>query len=160
MAKKEPAANPPKIRYKKGYNNLTSKAKIVNDERTRKQLEQLAKRMCTKREVAAIMGINERTLWLFFKNHPDAAEAWERGKELGRSDLREMLWTHAKEHPQTAQFLAKQKEWLDYSDGRREQEISVNVSSETSEERIRRIKELQQKVIEGTAVEVTDAESE
>ena len=143
----EAKAKAPKIKYKK--NRTNQKPLLENTDRVRHQLKELAKRMCSMKEASAILGISDTTLYDFFKRHPDAKDAWLQGKEIGRHDLREMLWAHAKENPNTAQFLAKQREWLDYGDNKT-QDINVNINAIPHEERMSRIKELQAKVIDIT----------
>lgn len=148
----------PKIKYKKGRGRVGRNPILEDSAQTRKTLKGLAERMCTQTEAASIMGVSTSTLSEMFKRHPDMRAMWDQGRDKARKELREMLWTHAKEHPQTAQFLAKQKEWLDYSDGRREQEVTVNVSSVPSEERFKQIEALQNKVLELRAETIEDAD--
>ena len=49
------------------------------------------------------------TLQKFFRANPEAREAWGEGKELGRAQLRMLLWQQAVDNPAQARFLAKPK---------------------------------------------------
>lgn len=131
----------PVFRYKK-------RTKIEPDERTLGMIRMLASHMMSQREIAAILQISLATLHTFFKRHPEAYEAWEDGKELGRAQLRAILWKQAKEDPAQARFLAKQKDWLDYDEGRgAANSVTLNINAIPKEERIGRLKELQARLI-------------
>jgi uncharacterized protein (DUF2384 family) len=58
------------------------------------QVEKLAAIQCTEAEIAAFIGVSERTLERR-KRHPDLAEAIDRGKARGRVSLRRNLWALA-----------------------------------------------------------------
>ena len=66
-----------------------------------RQLTVLAEIQCTQKEL----------LGSFLAENPDAREAWQRGKSLGRVSLRRLLWRQARLTPAQARFLAKS--WLD-----------------------------------------------
>ena len=78
------------------------------------QLAALAEIQCTQREAARVLGVSPRLLGQFLAEHPDAREAWQRGKSLGRVSLRRLLWRQAQVDPAQARFLAKS--WLDDGD--------------------------------------------
>jgi hypothetical protein len=71
------------------------------------QVEKLAAIQCTEAEIAAFIGVSERTLERR-KRNPDFAEAIDRGKARGRVSLRRNLWALAnKGNPAANIFLAK-----------------------------------------------------
>lgn len=137
----KPLTQDPVFRYKR--NKTNQKSKIPSDARHFGMVRTMAARGCSKSEMAAILQTSLNSLNRWLRANPEAQEALDEGRELGRYQLRQILWDQAKQSPQAAQFLAKQKEWLDYSD-RQETNIQVTVSNE---ERIKQIQELQEKVV-------------
>lgn len=103
--------------------------------------------MCTQKEAAAILQVHVDTLQKFFRAYPEAREAWGEGKEIGRAQLRFLLWDQAKQDPAQARFLAKQKCWLGYQDNPGTAKIDITVQELTREECLARIMELQAKVL-------------
>ena len=135
----------PEFRYKQ-----PRRRKLEPTEQTFGTLRSLASRMCTQKEAAAILQVHPDTLQKFFRAYPEAREAWYQGKDLGRVQLRQLLWEQAKQDPAQARFLAKQKSWLGYQDTPAPAEVDVTVQELTKEERLARIMELQEKVLQGT----------
>ena len=106
------------------------------------QLAALTEIQCTQKEAARVLGVSPRLLGQFLAEHPDAREAWQRGKSLGRVSLRRLLWRQAQVDPAQARFLAKN--WL--HDGDDQEDTSNNPAVLTDEERKARILELLAKV--------------
>ena len=98
------ARSRPAFRYKQ-----PRQPKLQPTEQTFGTLRSLASRMCTQKEAAAILQVHVDTLQKFFRANPEAREAWGEGKELGRAQLRMLLWQQAVDNPAQARFLAKQK---------------------------------------------------
>ncbi len=103
--------------------------------------------MCTQKEAAAILQVHVDTLQKLFRANPEAREAWYQGKDLGRVQLRQLLWEQAKQDPAQARFLAKQKSWLGYQDNPAPAKVDVTVQDRTKADRFARIRELQAKVL-------------
>lgn len=143
----------PVFRYKRNKTNQQST--LPADARHFGMVRTMAARGCSKVEMAAILQCSRQALGRWLAANPEAQEAFDEGRELGRYQLRQILWKQAEQSPQAAQFLAKQKEWLDYSDGR--QDTNINVSL-TVEEKIKQIEELQGKML--PAADVIDVEPE
>ena len=116
--------------------------KLVVAEPLLQQLTVLAEIQCTQKEAARVLGVSPRLLGQFLAEHPDAREAWQRGKSLGRVSLRRLLWRQAQVDPAQARFLAKN--WLD--DGDDQEATCNNPAVLTDEERKARILELLAKV--------------
>jgi hypothetical protein len=96
---------------------------------------------------SAILQVHVDTLQKFFRAHPEAREAWGEGKEIGRAQLRMLLWQQAVEDPAQARFLAKRKTWLGYQDKAATAKVDVTVPERSEAERLARIQELQKKVL-------------
>jgi len=92
------------------------------------------------------------TLQKFFRAYPEAREAWGAGKEIGRAQLRMLLWQQAIDNPAQARFLAKQKTWLGYEDKPTSAKVDNTVQDRPEAERLARILELQEKLLKTTAV--------
>ncbi len=103
------ARSRPAFRYKQ-----PRRRKLEPTEQTFGTLRSLASRMCTQKEAAAILQVHVDTLQKFFRAYPEAREAWGEGKEIGRAQLRMLLWQQAVDNPAQARFLAKPKNlaWL------------------------------------------------
>ena len=114
--------------------------------------------MCTQKEAAAILQVHVDTLQKFFRAYPEAREAWYQGKDLGRVQLRQLLWEQAKKDPAQARFLAKQRAWLGYQDNPGTTKVDVTVQDLTEAERIARIMELQEKALKATTRIDSDAD--
>jgi len=138
----------PVFRYKR--NRTNQKSKLKDDAHTYGMVRTMSSKGCSKREAAAILQVTPHVLLRWLKANPEAQQAWDEGRELGRYQLRQILWDQAKDSPQAAQFLAKQEEWLGYNDGKQDTTITISVSSE---ERIKQIEELQQKVLPSRVID-------
>ena len=57
-------------------------------------LLKLAQIHCTQEDIAHVMGVSERTIIKRLKEEP-LKSVWERGKAMGRSSLRRLMWKHA-----------------------------------------------------------------
>jgi len=146
-ATKRATCTRPAFRYKQ-----PRRRKLEPTEQTFGTLRSLASRMCTQKEVAAILQVHVDTLQKFFRAYPEAREAWGEGKEIGRAQLRFLLWDQAKQDPAQARFLAKQKTWLGYRDNPAPAKVDVTVQDRTQADRFARIMELQEKLLKTTAV--------
>lgn len=58
------------------------------------EFERLVQLQCTVEEAASFFKCAKRTLQRYLKQ-PEYAEAWERGRELGKLSLRRLQWRHA-----------------------------------------------------------------
>ena len=143
---KRAASYGPAFRYKQPH-----RRKLEPTEQTFGTLRSLASRMCTQKEAAAILQVHVDTLQKFFRVYPEAREAWGQGKEIGRAQLRMLLWDQAKQDPAQARFLAKQKTWLGYRDNPAPAKVDVTVQDLPQADRFARIQELQEKVLKATA---------
>ncbi len=153
-ATRRAARSRPAFRYKQ-----PRRRKLEPTEQTFGTLRSLASRMCTQKEAAAILQVHVDTLQKFFRAYPEAREAWYQGKDLGRVQLRQLLWEQAKQDPAQARFLAKQKTWLGYQDNPAPAKVDVTVQEQSKEDRLARIMELQEKVLGISASEVPKLES-
>ena len=108
--------------------------------------------MCTQKEAAAILQVHVDTLQKFFRANPEAREARGEGKEIGRAQMRMLLWQQAVDNPAQARFLAKQKTWLGYEDKPTSAKVDNTVQDRPEAERLARILELQEKLLKTTAV--------
>lgn len=68
-------------------------------------LENCANMFSTTRELAAVLGISEPTLFAFFEREPEARAIWDSGKEVGKFALRRKLFTLADKSAPVAIFL-------------------------------------------------------
>ena len=150
---KRAARSRPAFRYKQ-----PRQPKLQPTEQTFGTLRSLASRMCTQKEAAAILQVHVDTLQRFFRAYPEAREAWGEGKEIGRAQLRFLLWDQAKQDPGQARFLAKQKTWLGYRDNPAPAKVDVTVQDRPHAKRLARIMELQEKVLSISANEVPKLE--
>ena len=139
------ARSRPAFRYKQ------RRRKLEPTEQTFGTLRSLASRMCTQKEAAAILQVHVDALQKFFRANPEAREAWGEGKEIGRAQLRMLLWQQAVDNPAQARFLAKQKTWLGYEDKPTSVKTDVTLQDRSEAERRARILELQEKVLIVTA---------
>ena len=150
---KRAARSRPAFRYKQ-----PRRRKLEPTEQTFGTIRSLAGRMCTQKEAAAILQVHQDTPQRFYRAYPEAKEAWVAGKEIGRAQLRMLLWDQAKQDPAQARFLAKQKTWLGYQDNPAPAKVDVTVQELPKEERLARIMELQEKVLSISASEVPKLE--
>jgi hypothetical protein len=81
--------------------------KIVWDQRTMQELSGLGQIIATEAEAASFFGVSVNTLKRFFAEHPDAREAFENGKNIGKISLRRLQMKMAAKNPAMAIFLGK-----------------------------------------------------
>lgn len=81
---------------------------------TLQYLQGLGSIQATKPEVAAVMGVTLVTLRKFFKDNPQALEAYEGGMGIGKMSLRRRQWKTSEKSAQMQIWLGKQ--WLGQSD--------------------------------------------
>lgn len=142
-----PQSERPKIRYKG-----VPRKKLHPDEQTYSVIQALASYGMTQQEIAAVLIVHRRTLEEFMKKYPDARAAYDVGVELGRARLKSILWEQAEKDPAQARFLAKQHQWLNYTDSPKP-DVSITVNANLApEDRLKKIAELQQKVIDLTPI--------
>lgn len=60
---------------------------------------------CTKEETAAILGVSIEALNSFYKRHPEALEAYERGVHVGAASLRRKQFQMAEKNATMAIYL-------------------------------------------------------
>jgi len=115
------------------------------DEHTLSQIKALRANQLTKKEAAAVMGVADSTFRSFLKDYPEAEEAWEQGKHLGRAALRRRVYqTALAGEPSMLRFVAKN--WLGM-DAEEKQQVSIDDKRPASRaEAIQRIQELMQKL--------------
>ena len=94
----------------------------------------------TQKEAATALGVSPRLLVQFLAEHPEAREAWDRGRALGRFSLRRLLWKQAKRDPAQARFLGKH--WLKMDGKPPHRATASDPSMESPEENMTRIHEL------------------
>ena len=91
------------------------------------QLEGLARMNCTMEEAAAFFRVSKRTMTRHMKKR-DVAEAWERGRQLGKLSLRRLQWQHASGTGSSAvqMVIHLSKHWLGETD--RVEQTNTNTS--------------------------------
>lgn len=87
-----------------------------DDEKAAALLAGLGQIQATWVECAAVLGVNEETLRRMFHRSPSIKEAYERGKEIGKTSLRRNLFGLSQRNGATAIFLAMN--YLDLVDKR------------------------------------------
>jgi hypothetical protein len=80
---------------------------IVADDKTMQTLTGLGNIQATTKETAAVLGVDESTLFDFFKREPAAREAWDRARERGKASLRRTQLRLAEKNAAMAIFLGK-----------------------------------------------------
>ncbi len=73
----------------------------------RQLLVNLGGLMCTQREIAAMLGVTEKTIIAFFKRVPEAKELFLRGTDMGKVSLRRAQFELANKNATMAIFLGK-----------------------------------------------------
>lgn len=77
------------------------------NETTLRTVHELAKIGATQKEIAAILGVSERTLQNFLYDNPTAYEAWEDGQQKMKISLRRKQLSLADKNAPMAIFLGK-----------------------------------------------------
>lgn len=80
---------------------------VQPDEDTLRTIFELGKLMCTQREIAAVLGIAERTFRDFMTYYPEARDALEDGMEHAKISLRRKQFAQADKSAPVAIFLGK-----------------------------------------------------
>jgi len=83
------------------------KALLEADEETLRVIHELAKIGATQKEIAAILGVSDRTLQNFLYDNPPAYEAWEDGQQKMKISLRRKQLSLADKNAPMAIFLGK-----------------------------------------------------
>lgn len=89
-------------------------------------LEKLAGLQCTVSEAAAFLEVAQSTLSTRMKTDKLLADAWERGRELGKVSLRRSQWEAAKSGDRTM-LIWLGKQWLGQRD-RMEQDVKSDTA--------------------------------
>ena len=122
------------------WSAVSSKSPLVLADPLLRQLTAFAQIQCTQKEASKVLGVSHRLLVQFLADHPEAREAWDRGRSLGHVSLRRLLWRQAQQNSAQARFLGKH--WLGM-DVKPRQAITVTSPSVLSDdENIARIHEL------------------
>jgi len=79
--------------------------KLQPDADTLRRIEATASVMCTFKEAAAILGVDEKTFTNFRKRHPECLEYWQRGQDGGKASLRRKQFALAERNAVMAIFL-------------------------------------------------------
>jgi DNA-binding CsgD family transcriptional regulator len=78
----------------------------VNEE-TLRTIAELAKLCCSQKEIAAVLGVSEKTLNTFLRDNEVAYAAWEDGQQHGKISLRRKQLALADKNAPAAIFLGK-----------------------------------------------------
>lgn len=116
---------------------------LQNDERTLSQMLALGEMQCTIDEAAGALGVAHTTLLDFFTRHPEARQAFDRGRLYGRASVKRSQYMMAHKVPQMSIWFGKQH--LGQSD---KSETTTTTIDMPPEERVRRITELQRRISE------------
>jgi hypothetical protein len=87
--------------------SIGRKKKLELNEDTLLTISELAKLLCTQKEIAAVLGVTEPALRWFFEANPDAYAAWEDGQQYGKISLRRKQFALADKNAPAAIFLGK-----------------------------------------------------
>jgi hypothetical protein len=79
----------------------------ATDQRTCNSLRALASILATTKEIAAVLGVHEDTLFEAFKREPRLREIYMSGRETGKASLRRVQFDLAKRNAAMAIFLGK-----------------------------------------------------
>lgn len=82
--------------------------KLKHSEELVRQIRGLGQIQCTRREAAAVLGVNELTFSNFLKTHTDCFEAFEYGREEGCVSLRRTQLKMAETSASMAIWCGKQ----------------------------------------------------
>lgn len=83
------------------------KGVLQADEETLRTIFELAKLLCTQKEIAGVLGVSDRTLSKFLNEVPEAHDAWEDGQSHGKISLRRKQFGLADKNAPAAIFLGK-----------------------------------------------------
>ena len=125
----------------KSKRSYTPRAKkLVLTEPLLRQLMAFAQIQCTQKEASKVLGVSHRLLVQFLADHPEAREAWDRGRSLGHVSLRRLLWRQAQHNSAQARFLGKH--WLGMDVKTRQAITDTTPSVLSDDENVARIHEL------------------
>lgn len=88
--------------------------KLQPDAKTITVLEGMGRIQCTTKEASCVLRVAETTFLRFLTEHPEAREAFEMGKGMGRQSLRRTQFKLAEKNAAMAIFLGKN--YLDQAD--------------------------------------------
>lgn len=83
------------------------KGALQPDEETLRTIFELAKLLCTQKEIAGVLGVSDRTLSKFLNEVEEAHDAWEDGQSHGKISLRRKQFSLADKNAPAAIFLGK-----------------------------------------------------
>lgn len=83
------------------------KSLLECSDETLRTIRELSKLFCTQKEIAAVLGVNERTFQNFLYKNEEAMEAWEDGLEVAKISLRRKQFALADSSAPVAIFLGK-----------------------------------------------------
>lgn len=144
---------PVRLIYRRRANN--AKLDPANDKDLYKKIFNAARLRLTQEEAAAVLGVACSNFRAFLKADEEAANAWADGKEVCKVSLKRTLFDHAKSDPTTARYLANNILGMsnDPSKNKALENQGATAAAMNREEAIKRITELQQKVIDITPAE-------
>jgi hypothetical protein len=99
---------------RKGAGRPKGSTKLKHSEELVSQIRGLGEIQCTRREAAAVLGVNEDTFSDFLRLHTDCFEAFEYGREEGCVSLRRTQLKMAESNASMAIWCGKQ--YLNQSD--------------------------------------------
>jgi hypothetical protein len=74
---------------------------------TLRTISELAKLFCTQKEIAAVLGVSDRTLKSFLADNPVARDVWEDGLQYAKVSLRRKQLSLSDKNAAAAIFLGK-----------------------------------------------------
>jgi len=140
-----PSDATPKKEDKPAFRYKTRSKLLELNERTLDQITNIAAHDHTQTEAAALLGCSLPTFTNFLMAHPEAREAWQDGRRMGRATFRKLGFTHAKHDPSTWRFMAKQRRLrLGYEDKPETPvagatNVNINISVEEAKQRIQEL---------------------
>jgi DNA-binding XRE family transcriptional regulator len=95
------------------YKPRTKEALDVEDEGLLERISKLSANLwLTKNMAADALGVSRTTFYEFLRRHPEAKDAWDIGRTIGRVDFGQTGYIHARHDPATWRFLAQQDRYL------------------------------------------------
>jgi len=101
------------------------------DQKTLDRIELIAKDLITQKEASGKVGVSRSTFHNFLNNHPEAMEAWHRGRDEGKRDFRQLQIKAAKDGS-VPMLIHLGKHYLDQHD-KSEQKIDITDSRTTEQ---------------------------
>lgn len=106
--------DPPKPKKKNKGGRPKGATKLQHSEELVRQIRGLGQIQCTRKEAAAVLGVNEDTFSSFLRLHTDCFEAFEYGRQEGCVSLRRTQLKMAESNASMAIWCGKQ--YLNQSD--------------------------------------------